>query len=126
MGMNVKNGKISVSVTKVIPAHYVGQGSGGSPAESSNWDVMTQSPDAIEDLKDLRLGDIVLLQDILTAYGRGYYEGAVTLSVVSSGSSRRMGQGIGVTTLLTCKEGEIVPVVKPDANISNYLKLGGS
>ena len=100
--------------------------SGGSPAESNNWDLMTQSPDAIEDLKDLRLGDIVLLQDILTAYGRGYYEGAVTVGVIACGASNRMGQGIGVTTILTCKEGEVVPMVQPGANISNYLKLGGS
>jgi hypothetical protein len=126
MGLDEKEGKIIVPVTRVIPARYVGQGSGGQPAESNNWDVMTQSPDAIEDLKDLRLGDIVLLQDILTAYGRGYYEGAVTVGVVACGASSRMGQGIGVTTLITCKEGEVVPIVKPDANISNYLKLGGS
>ncbi len=86
---------------------------------------MTQSPDAVEALKDLRLGDIVCLKDILTAWGRGYYEGAYTVGVVSCGASGRMGQGIGVTTIMTCKEGEIEPALNPEANIADYLGLGG-
>jgi len=61
----------------------------------------------------------------LTAWGRGYYEGAYTIGVVSCGASVRMGQGLGVTTILTCSEGEAVPVVKRGANIAEYLKLGG-
>ena len=125
MGLGEKGGKLAVPVAKVIPPEYVGQGSGGAPAESSNWDVMTQSPDAVEFLKELRLGDIVCLRDILTAWGRGYYEGACTIGVVSCGASVRMGQGLGVTTILTCREGEAVHVLKRRANIAEYLKLGG-
>jgi hypothetical protein len=126
MDLGENKGRLTVPVTKVIPPEYVGQGSGGSPAESHNWDVMTQSPDAVEALKDLRLGDIVCLRDILTAWGRGYFEGACTVGIVSCGASNRMGQGIGVTTIMTCEGGEIEPVVNPKANIANYLKLGGA
>lgn len=119
------DGKLEINVASVIPPEYVGQGSGGSPVESSNWDVMTQSPDAVEYLKNLRLGDIVCLNHILSAWGRGYYEGANTIGVVSCGSSSRLGQGVGVTVLMTCKEGEILPRLDPDANLSSYFNLGG-
>jgi hypothetical protein len=108
------NKKLIVPVTKVIPAEYVGQGSGGSPSESNNWDIQTQSPDAIELIKDLRLGDVVMLNDILSSWGRGYYEGASTIGIVSCGSSNAMGQGVGVRVLLTCKDGEIVPKIVSD------------
>ena len=124
-GIEEKNGKLHVPVVKVVPAEYVGQGSGGSPAENRNWDLQTQSPDAVEYLKDLMLGDMVLLEDILTAYGRGYYEGAVTVGVVASGASSSMGQGIGVTVLLTGKEGELQPKLDPNANLTKILILGG-
>lgn len=119
------NKKLIVPVTKVIPAEYVGQGSGGSPSESNNWDIQTQSPDAIELIKDLRLGDVVMLNDILSSWGRGYYEGASTIGIVSCGSSNAMGQGVGVTVLLTCKDGEIVPKIVSEANIGKYLELRG-
>jgi hypothetical protein len=119
------NKKLIVPVTKVIPAEYVGQGSGGSPSESNNWDIQTQSPDAIELIKDLRLGDVVMLKDILSSWGRGYYEGASTIGIVSCGSSNAMGQGVGVTVLLTCKDGEIVPKIVSEANIGKYLELKG-
>ncbi|MFP3951726.1 MAG: DUF4438 domain-containing protein [Candidatus Bathyarchaeia archaeon] len=126
MNIEESDGKLQVPVTKVIPPEFIGQGSGGSPVESRNWDVQTQSPDAIEELKDLRLGDIVLLKDILSEWGRGYFEGAVTLGVVSCGASVAMGQGIGVTVLMTCKDGQIEPVIDSEANLSNYLNIGGA
>ncbi len=126
MGLKDVDGRLGVPVTAVIPADYVGMGSGGAPVEASCWNVMTQSPDALEYLKDLKLGDIVALKDILSAWGRGYYENAYTIGVVSTGASGKLGQGIGVTTLMTCKEGEIEPILDPDANIGNYFDLGGA
>ncbi len=126
MGFVDKDGKLGVPVTTMIPADYVGQGSGGAPVEASCWNVMTQDPDALEHLKDVKIGDIVALKDILSAWGRGYYEKAYTIGVVSTGASGKLGQGIGVTTLLTCKDGEIEPIIKKDANIGKYFKLGGA
>jgi hypothetical protein len=114
---------IVVPVTKVIPPEFVGQGSGGAPVESMNWDIQTQSPDAIEELQSLRLGDIVMLKDILSAWGRGYFGGAATIGVISCGASNVMGQGIGVTTLLTDREGVLRTRMDPDANLMNYLNL---
>ena len=126
MGLKNVNGKLGVPVTTVVPAEFVGMGSGGAPVEASCWNVMTQSPDALEHLKEVKIGDIVALKDILSAWGRGYYENAYTIGVVSTGASGKLGQGIGVTTLMTCKEGEIEPILDPDANIGKYFKLGGN
>lgn len=126
MGLRDVGGKLGVPVTIVIPAEYVGMGSGGAPVEASSWNVMTQSPDALEYLKDLNIGDIVALKDILSAWGRRYYENAYTVGVVSTGASGKLGQGICVTTLMTCKEGEIEPILVPEANIGKYFDLGGA
>jgi len=123
-GIEEKDGKLHVPVTKVVPVDYVGQGAGGSPPQASNWDIQTQSPDAVEFCKDLKFGDIVLLEDTLSYYGRGYYYGAVTVGVVITGPSKHMGHGIGVTTLLSCKKGEIVPKLDSGLNLKNILELG--
>lgn len=125
MGLKDVNGKLGVPVTTIVPADFVGMGSGGSPVESSCWNVMTQSPEALVHLKDVKLGDIVALKNILSAWGRGYYENAYTIGVVSTGSSGKLGQGIGVTTLMTCKKENIIPIIDSEANISKYFKIGG-
>lgn len=122
-GLGEDDGKLVVPVTKIVPADFVGQGHGGSPPEANNWEIQTQSPDAVEHVKGLCFGDMVLLKDILSAWGRGYYEYGATVGVVSSGPSQSLGQGIGVTTLLTCKGGEFVPQMDPGANLKRMLKL---
>jgi hypothetical protein len=125
LGIVEKKGKLGIPVTMVIPADYVGMGSGGAPVEASCWNIMTQSPDALDYLKDIKIGDVVALKDILSTWGRGYYENAYTIGVVSSGASGKLGQGIGVTTLMTCKMSIIEPIPKPEANISNYFNIRG-
>jgi hypothetical protein len=122
-GIEETKGKLHVPVTKVVPMEYIGQGAGGRPPQASNWDIQTQSPDAVEFCKDLRFGDIVLLEDTLSYYGRGYYHGAVTVGVVITGPSNHMGHGIGVSSLLSCNGGQIVPKVDPDVNLKKMLEL---
>jgi hypothetical protein len=125
MGLIEKKEKLGVPVTTVIPPDFVGMGSGGAPVEANCWNIMTQSPDALDYLKHVNIGDIVALKDILSAWGRGYYENAMTIGVVSTGASGKLGQGIGVTTLMTCKEVGIEVILDPEANIGNYFDLGG-
>lgn len=125
IGIEIEDEKLVVPVVTEVPAYIMGQGSGGSPAETSGFEIQTSCPIDVEELelKKLRLGDIVACKDILTAWGRGYYKGAVTIGVVSCGSSDLAGHGIGVTSILTSKEARIKPKLNPKANIGYYLGL---
>jgi hypothetical protein len=123
--IEIEDEKLTVPVVAEVPAYIMGQGSGGSPVEISGFEVQTSCPSDVEELglKKLRLGDIVACRDILTAWGRGYYKGAVTIGVVSYGSSDLAGHGIGVTSILTSKKAKIKPELNPKANIGYYLGL---
>ncbi len=94
----INDGKLEVPVVMEIPAEIVGQGAGGSSL-TGNWHIQTCYPPDIKDygLEKLRFGDIVLLKDTETDYGKGYYRGGATVGVVCSGPSDVSGLGIAVT-----------------------------
>jgi len=120
------DGKIEVSAVKEIPAEIVGQGSGGSSL-SGNWHIQTTFPPDIKEygLEQLRFGDLVLLRDIETDYGKGYYKGGATLGVVCSGPSDISGLGIGVTPILSTRFGKLKAKIDGTANIAKYLAIPG-
>jgi len=117
-------GKLEVPVVKQIPANIIGQGAGGSSL-TGNWHIQTCYPPDIKKygLEDLRFGDLVLLNDVQTDYGKGYYKGGATLGVVCSGPSEISGLGIGVTPILSTKFGKITARIDPLSNIGKYLGL---
>ena len=119
-----KGDRLEVPVVKEIPAEIVGNGSGGSSL-SGNWHIQTSYPPDIEEygLDELRFGDLVLLKDIQTDYGKGYYQGGATLGVVCSGPSDISGLGVGVTPILSTRFGKIIPRLDPSANIGHYLGI---
>ena len=98
LGLRIADGKLEVPVVKEIPAEIVGQGAGGG-ALFGNWHIQTCFPPDIKKygLDELRFGDLVLLKDTQTDYGRGYYKGGATVGVVCGGPSDISGLGIGVT-----------------------------
>lgn len=116
--------KLEVPVVKEIPAEIVGQGAGGSSL-SGNWHIQTCFPPDIKEhgLEELRFGDLVLLKDVQTDYGKGYYKGGATVGVVCSGPSDISGLGIGVTPILSTRSGKLAARIDPAANIGNYLGL---
>jgi len=59
--------------------------------------------------------------DCDTMYGRGYLSGAITIGVIIHSDCVLTGHGPGVTTLMTCKERLIRPVLAGSANIADYL-----
>ena len=124
LGLRVAGGRIEVPVVKKIPAEIVGQGAGGGSL-SGNWHIQTCYPPDIKTygLDDLRFGDIVLLEDTQTDYGRGYYKGGATVGVVSSGPSDQSGLGIGVTAILSTRFGKLTGRLDPEANVGKYLGL---
>lgn len=119
-----KGDKIEVPIVREIPAEIVGQGAGGSSL-SGNWHIQTCYPPDIKKygLDELRFGDLVLLEDIQTDYGKGYYRGGATLGVVCAGPSDISGLGIGVTPILSTRFGKIVGRLDSTANIGKYLGI---
>jgi len=124
LGLRVSGGRIEVPVVKKIPAEIVGQGAGGGSL-SGNWHIQTCYPPDIKKygLDDLRFGDLVLLEDTQTDYGRGYYKGGATVGVVGSGPSDQSGLGIGVTAILSTRFGKLAGRLDPEANVGKYLGL---
>jgi len=124
LGLRIAGGRIEVPVVKSIPAEIVGQGSGGG-ALYGNWHIQTCYPPDIEKYKldELRFGDLVLLEDTQTDYGRGYYKGGATVGVVCAGPSDVSGLGIGVTAVLSTRFGKLAAKIDPEANIAKYLDL---
>jgi len=120
----ISDGKLEVPVVKEIPAEIVGQGAGGSSL-TGNWHIQTCYPPDIKDygLEELRFGDIVLLKDTETDYGKGYYRGGATVGVVCSGPSDVSGLGIAVTPILSSKLGRFSVRMDLKANIGHFLGI---
>ncbi|MBN1222559.1 MAG: DUF4438 domain-containing protein [Candidatus Aminicenantes bacterium] len=124
LGIMDVNGKLEVPVVKEIPAEIVGQGSGGG-ATFGNWHIQTCYPPDIKKfgLDELCFGDLVLLKDIQTDYGKGYYRGGATVGIVCSGPSDISGLGIGVTPILSTRFGKLVARIDASANIGKHLGI---
>lgn len=126
MGIEESAGKLAIPAVKEIPNDLMGEG-WGTGAHSSHIGIQTcYSPDVTAyGLDELRFGDVVLLRNILSDWGRHYYRGATTVGVVVSGPSDVSGRGIGVITILSSKDGKLEPKIDPNANIGNYLGIIG-
>jgi hypothetical protein len=124
LGLRVAGGRIEVPVVKSIPAEIVGQGAGGGSLYG-NWHIQTCYPPDIKKygLDELRFGDLVLLEDTQTDYGRGHYKGGATIGVVCAGPSEVSGLGIGVTAVLSTRFGKLAAKIDPEANIAKSLGL---
>jgi hypothetical protein len=124
LGLQVVGDKLEVPVVKEIPAEIVGQGAGGG-ALFGNWHIQTCFPPDIKHygLDKLRFGDLVLLEDTQTDFGRGYYKGGATIGVVCSGPSDLSGLGIGVTPILSTRFGKLMGKIDREANIGRSLGI---
>jgi len=120
-----KRDKLQVPVTHVIPAAIMGSGLGANQTYSGDYDIQLFDDNVKQEygLEDLRLGDLVVIQDADHSYGRIYKQGAMTVGIVVHSDCVTSGHGPGVTTLFTSSNGKIVPRIDPDANIARLLKL---
>jgi hypothetical protein len=87
---------VSVGVRTVLPARLAGNGL-GRPAAS--WDLDLQLSSGAGE--DLRLGDLVAIDDIDARYNMGYRSGWVSVGIVVHGSSPLPGHGPGMMPILT-------------------------
>ena len=118
--------ELEVPVTTMVPAACMGSGIGSAHVAKGDYDIVTSDPETVEKyhLDKIRFGDFVALIDHDNRYGRAYRQGAVTIGIVVHSDCLRAGHGPGVTTLMTCGTSLIKPVIDPQANIADLLKIG--
>jgi hypothetical protein len=120
-----KSGKVRVPVAKVIPGKLAGAGLGASHAQGGGCDIQTSSPEILKEftLDQVRLGDLVAITDHDATHGHRWQPGAVTIGVVSHGTSRYAGHGLGVNAILTSSRGTLEPIFTRKANLAELLGL---
>ncbi len=129
MGIEVDGDRLVVPVAKRVPGRIMGSGVGlASNAyiiEGTDYDIQTTDPATVEeyDLKSIRIGDVVAIEDHYDYWGKGRYQGAVTIGVVAHGHSFHAGHGPGVNPILTALPGRIEVRDDPNANIAYYLGI---
>ena len=125
IGIVVEGNQLVVPVVAEVPGYLMGSGIGGQGIEAIDYDIQTTCPEAVErfNLKKLRLGDIVAIRDHYDYYGRGRYEGAVTIGVIIQGFSDYAGHGPGVNPILSALPGRIKVKLDPRANMARILGL---
>ena len=118
---------LELPVVMEIPVMALGIGVGGGSAETGNWCIQSNPPHLVEQIgiKRLRFGDLVACRDALMSYGKGFYRGAVSVGVVTTGGSDVAGQGPGVLAIAASKRRKIRPRIDAEANLVNYLRLEG-
>lgn len=121
---SLDDGRLSVPVVAVVPSYLVGAGA-GLTSEGGSIHIQTVDKEALQEagLGDLKLGDLVALQDYDSRYQHGHMRKAVGIGVVGQGDSPRAGYGPGVTLLMTATDGAIVPEIKPAVNLTTLLDI---
>lgn len=114
---------IEVPVVTEIPSHLMGSGIGSPTATRGDYDIMTGDDEENKKygIDKLRFGDLVLLKDADTTYGRQYLKGAVTIGVIVHSNCIKSGHGPGVTTLFSSKENNIKGRIDNKANLAYYF-----
>ena len=127
IGLKIEGDQLVVPVVKTVPGHIMGSGMGMGffILENVDYDIQTTCPETVEeyDLKTLRLGDLVAIQDHYDYYGRGRYKGALTIGVVIHGWSDSAGHGPGLNPILSALPGRIKVKIDPDANTAYYFGI---
>lgn len=126
LGAEENDGKLTVPVRAVVPPELMGAGAGlTSDAGAICIQSMDRNALSKHGLDQLRLGDIVAIEDYDSAFLHGYRKGGVSLGVVSSTDGIKAGYGPGVTLLMTSPAGAIDPLPVEQINLSGLLDLDG-
>ncbi|MGB4683256.1 MAG: DUF4438 domain-containing protein [Limnochordia bacterium] len=126
LDLTEEDGRLIVPVAAVIPARLMGSGIGASSTASGDYDITTTDQEEIKALgiNELRLGDLVALEDTDNRFGRSYRKGALSVGVVVHSDCLAAGHGPGVTTLFTSIDGSLGFRLDPEANIGRILGIG--
>jgi hypothetical protein len=126
LGITVQSKQMIVPVTHVIPASIMGSGLGSRHSYSGDYDIQLGEKESIRKfgLQNLRIGDVIAINDADCRYGRTIRSGAMSIGVVVHGACITSGHGPGVTVLMTTVKKLIVPKIEEGANISFYMGIG--
>jgi len=126
MELRERGERIEVPVAAVVPGKLMGSGIGQMQSKTGDYDLQTSDRKALarHGIDELRLGDIVAISDHDASFGWRYLEGACLIGVIVHGDSNLSGHGPGITTILTCPTGKLIPRKSANANIGRLLKIG--
>ncbi|MFH7320278.1 DUF4438 domain-containing protein [Desulfurivibrio sp. D14AmB] len=119
----LKNRRLQVPVTHLVPAAIMGSGLGSPHSQSGDYDIQLFDQPTVEKhgLADLRLGDFVAITDADATFGRIYRSGGVVIGIVVHSDCVLAGHGPGVMVVMSSATGEIEPVIDPKANLERHL-----
>lgn len=123
LGIEERDGGLTIPVTHIIPPELMGSGIGTGHTNFGDYDVQTTSHDGEirDEFRDLRFGDIVALMDQNCKQGFGYNKGSVSIGVIIHGDSRIAGHGPGVTPILSGTRDNIKLRIDKGSNIKNHF-----
>lgn len=114
--------RLEAGVVARVPAHLIGAGLGlTSEGGSIHLQTTDREQIALLGLDQLRLGDIVALEDTDSRMNHGYLRGAMAIGVVCSTDGPRAGYGPGIAVIMTAPGGELGAYLAPGANIADLL-----
>jgi len=118
--------KIEVPVHVMIPGHAMGSGIGALSVTTGDYDILCHDAATVQEygLDKLRFGDFVAVLDHDNVYGRTYRKGSITIGMVIHSDSPLGGHGPGMMTLMSATGGELLPVLRDDANMGAVLDIG--
>lgn len=124
--IKIKNGKLQVPVTTLVPAECMGSGLGSTSSHRGDYDIMTSDPASVKKYKldQIRFGDFVAILDHHNTFGPTFKKGAISIGIIVHSDCLNSGHGPGVTTLMSCARSLIEPILDSKANIADILKIG--
>lgn len=114
--------ELTFHVAKIIPAAYLGAGIGEQTLMYGDYDIMIQNDKVYEELKDLRFGDFVAIENHDIRNGAYYNEDYITIGVICHSNSYSAGHGPGVTVIACGKKQDLKVKIDNSANLSYYFK----
>lgn len=121
-----KDGVLNMGVVATVPPHFVGAGA-GLTSEGGSLHIQSTDRTALAEhsLDQLRLGDVVAIQDTDSRYNHGYLRGAMSIGIIGQTDGPRAGYGPGMTVVMTAPAGQLGSYSAPGTNIANILGLTG-
>lgn len=120
------DGRIEVPVHVIVPGYAMGSGIGSLSVTTGDYDILCHDASVVHEfgMDRLRFGDFVAVLDHDNIYGRTYRKGAVSIGIVIHSDSPLAGHGPGMMTLMSAREGKLVPVLSEGANLGAIKGIG--